>query len=322
MAVGRRAYTGGMAPFSAARILPLLSPTLALLLLTLASLALAQTGGGFGGDFGAPPSGGFGGGGDFGGGGGFDGFGGGGGGPIILGGGAPVVLGGGGGGGLIFLVMFAVVAFVIISSMRSATAAGARGVAGGMGRTGVKAVMVQVLLFEGDEVKKALQHIAAHGDPGSREGLSRMVSEAALATLRAQDRWVYGDIRKVQAGIEAVQNQVGAWGTEARAAFGVQTTARYGAGSGGMATAPAPAGSPPENGSYLAVTIVVGATAVPQLPDGEGVNAAELRAALAAVAGIAPANLIRADVVWSPDQPGEFLTETEAIQRYPSLSRL
>lgn len=296
---------------------------LVLLLLTLASLALAQTGGGFGGDFGAPPSGGFGGGGDFGGGGGFDGFGGGGGGPIILGGGAPVVFGGGGGGGggLIFLVMFAVLAFVIISSMRSATAAGARGIGGGMGRTGVKAVMVQVLLFEGDEVKRALQHIAAQGNPGSREGLSRMVSEAALATLRAQDRWVYGDIRKVQAGIEAVQNQVGAWGTEARAAFGVQTT-----GGGGVSTAPAadgPAGgAPPEDGTYLAVTIVVGATAVPQLPDGEGVNAAELRAALAAVAGIAPANLIRADVVWSPDQPGEFLTEIEAIQKYPNLSRL
>lgn len=296
---------------------------LALLFLILASLALAQTGGGFGGDFGAPPSGGFGGGGDFGGGGGFDGFGGGGGGPIILGGGAPVVLGGGG-GGLIFLVMFAVIAFVIISSMRSATAAGARGFAGSAGRTGVKAVMVQVLLFEGDEVKQALQRIAAQGNPGSREGLSRMVSEAALATLRAQDRWVYGDIRKVQAGVEGVQNQVGAWGTEARAAFAVQTTGRY---VGGIATAPAPGSTPggegrPDNGSYLAVTIVVGATAVPQLPDGEGVNAAELRAALAAVAGIAPANLIRADVVWSPDQPGEFLTEIEAIQKYPNLSRL
>jgi uncharacterized membrane protein len=73
---------------------------------------------------------------------------------------------------------------------------------------------------------------------------------------------------------------------------------------------------------YLAVTVGVAAHALAAMPPAGTTNAAEVRAALSAISSLNPSDLIRAEVIWSPDAEGEFLSEDEAIMKYPQLTKL
>ncbi|WP_415814340.1 DUF1517 domain-containing protein, partial [Deinococcus marmoris] len=238
--------------------------------------------------------------------------------------------GGGGGSGLIGIIVVGVLVFMVVGYMRSSLSAagtgGTRGLGGALGSLSgtAQAVSVQLLLAEGDEVKKALQRVAENGDPDTNEGLARMLQEAALVALRHPERWVYGNVERAQGAPNSADSQVGAWATEARAAFTEQTTSNY-------------QNKDPKSGfahqddykykgdagdMYLAVTIAVAAHALGNLPPAGVTDAAEARAALQTISSVNASDLIRAEVVWSPDSPGEFLSEDEAIMKYPKLTKL
>jgi uncharacterized membrane protein len=321
-----RLFRVGTRPF-----LPLLAALLCVLLSI--STVQAQSGGGFGGRSSGRSSGSSGG--SFGGsssrgggysGGGYSGGGYSGGGyiPIPVGPGYGYGYGGGGGIGLGGIVVVALLIGGVMLFMRRGMAGGGRGLLGGASGSTAQAVSVQVLLSEGDEVKAALQQVAQTGDPDTNEGLSRMMTEAALVLLRHPERWTYGDVQRAQGTAEAADSQVGSWATQARAAFTEQTTSNY-------------QNKDPQSGYahksdytyqkdtgdlYLAVTLAVAAVTLPGMPPAGTTNAAEVRAALSAISGVGPGDLIRAEVVWSPDVAGEFLSEDEAIAKYPSLTKL
>ncbi|MDR6216880.1 DUF1517 domain-containing protein [Deinococcus soli (ex Cha et al. 2016)] len=319
-------------PGAAPRRLMLLAAFL-LILTTLLASAHAQSGGGFGGRSSGSSSsgssssgGGYSGGsssrgGSYGGG-----YGGGYSGPIIINnggyGGGYGYSTGGGGFGLVGLIIFGMVIFAVVMTMRRSLGGGVRGLSSVSGTA--QAVSVQLLLAEGDEVKRALQRVAQTGDPDTNDGLARMLQEAALVALRHPDRWVYGTVQRAQGSASTADSQVGAWATEARAAFTEQTTSNYqnrDPGSGYQHRDDYTFKADPGD-QYLAVTIMVAAHALAALPPAGVTTAQEVRAALNAISSVAPGDLIRADVVWSPDAPGEFLSEDEAIQKYPSLTRL
>lgn len=189
--------------------------------------------------------------------------------------------------------------------------------------SGASAVSIQLVLTEGDEVKRALQQVAQTGVTETEEGLASMLSEAALVLLRHPERWTYGVLLQVQGNETQMTNQVGSWASQARAAFTDQTTSRYA--TTGYAPASA-AALPPRTEHqvgerYLAVTLLVAAVNL-RLPPSPTANAAQLRAALTAVSGIAPEDLLRTEVVWSPDVEGEFLSEDQAIMNYPALTKI
>ncbi|MBZ9712688.1 DUF1517 domain-containing protein [Deinococcus multiflagellatus] len=310
---------------------------LILLLPPLLGLAHAQSGGGFGGRSSGSSGGGYGGGGysspsrggGYGGGysGGYGGgYGGGYSGPIIIGGGGyggGFGYGGGGGFGLIGLLILGGVVFMVVGAMRRGLGGGgARGLGAVSGTA--QALSVQLLLAEGDEVKRALARVAQTGDPDTNEGLTRMLQEAALVLLRHPDRWVYGHVQRAQGSAATADSQVGAWATQARAAFTEQTTSNYQNNDprSGYAHREDYTFQHEAGDQYLAVTIAVAAHALAALPPAGVTTAQEARAALSAISSVTPGDLIRAEVIWSPDAPGEFLSEDEAIQKYPDLTRL
>ncbi|AFZ68662.1 DUF1517 domain-containing protein [Deinococcus peraridilitoris] len=285
--------------------------TLLTLFLALIGFAMTQSGGGFGG--GAPSSPPSGGGGDFGGG-----YGGG------LGGGyggfgyVPFGYGGAGGGSLLGVLIVFGVMFFILQYMRRSLSVGSSPAGGTHGSQGLK---VQLLLSEGDEVKRALQDVARRGDPDTNEGLARMLTEAALVALRHPERWTYGHVERTSGAGPRVDAQVGSWATEARAAFTVQTTSHYQNQSSSSAFEQRSDYRYQRGGLYLALTIAVAAWELAPTAD-TGNNAGAVRAALLALAGIQAHQLIRAEVVWSPDAEGEFLSEDEAIMKYPNLTKI
>lgn len=297
-------------------------------------LAAAQSGGGFGGSSSGGSSGGGYSGGSSGGGysgGGYSGggySGGGYSGPIIINGGGGYYGGGmgfGGGMGLVPLIIFGVVVFMVVGGMRRTLGGGSRGLSslGSVSGT-AQALSVQLLLAEGDEVKSEMQRIAREGDPDTDAGLARMVQEAALVALRHPERWVYGNVERAQGAANAAANQVGAWATEARAAFQEQTTSNYQNNdpNSGFQRRTNYSYDKEAGDLYLAVTIAVAAHTLGNLPPAGATTAAEARAALLAISGITEGDLIRAEVIWSPDTEGEFLSEDEAIVKYPKMSKL
>ncbi|WP_424949624.1 DUF1517 domain-containing protein [Deinococcus sp.] len=325
-------------------------PVLALLLAALLSLGSvqAQSGGGFGGrssggslgrsggSYGGS-SGGSSRGGSYGGGYSGGGYSGGGYIPVPVGPGYGYGYGGGYGGGIglggILVVALIIGGVVLFMRRGMAGNVGAGGVgAGGVGRGvlgslsggSAQAVSVQVLLSGGDEVKRALQQVAQNGDPDTNDGLARMMTEAALVLLRHPERWTYGDVQRAQGAASTADSQVGSWATQARAAFTEQTTSNYqnkDAQSGYTHTQDYTFKK--ETGDlYLAVTLAVAAVTLPGMPPAGITDTAEVRAALSAISGIGPGDLIRAEVVWSPDAEGEFLSEDEAIMKYPALTKL
>lgn len=263
--------------------------------------AFAQSGGGFGGSSGGSSGGGSGGysGGGYSGGG----YSGGYGGPIFIG-------GGGGGGGLFAIIFIVIVMMVIFQAMQKQR----RGLAGGAAYgPNSKALKVQILLAEGDEVKRAMQHIAQTGDTSNSAGLARMLNEAALNVLRHPDRWMYATLESTQGNHGQLESQVGMWATDARSRYTDETTSNYGKFTRGTT-------DEEKGGLYLAVTLMAASPNLPNLPT--EVNASNVKAALTALAGVPASGPIRIDVVWSPDQEGEFLTEDEAMMKYPELTKI
>ncbi|ADV66910.1 DUF1517 domain-containing protein [Deinococcus maricopensis] len=289
------------------------------LVITLGSFAAAQSGGGFGGSSSGSSGGGY-----SGGGGGYSG-GGSRGGSYSGGGYIPVPVGPGygygfgGGFGVGGIVLFLVI-FGVLSAMRRS--ARSRGFAGSVSGDTAEAVMVQLLLNEGDEVKRALQRVAQEGDPDSDAGLARMLNEAALAVLRHPERWTYGQVRRAEGGAAQVAAQVGAWATQARAAFTEQTTSNYQNRDVHSGYAHRTDYEATRGGLYLAVTLGVAARALPPLPAEGAPNAQAARAALEALSSVTGENLLRAEVIWSPDAEGEYLSEDDAIRKYPDLTKL
>ncbi len=221
--------------------------------------------------------------------------------------------------------MAIIVGGVVLFMRRGLAQGGAgRGLLGGASGGTAQAVSVQVLLTEGDEVKRALQQVAQNGDPDTNDGLARMMTEAALVLLRHPERWTYGDVQRAQGASSAADSQVGTWATQARAAFTEQTTANYQNkdAQSGFTHRQDYTFQKDTGDLYLAVTLAVAAVTLPGMPPAGATDAAEVRAALGAIAGIGPGDLIRAEVVWSPDAEGEFLSEDEAIQKYPALTKL
>lgn len=231
----------------------------------------------------------------------------------------------GGGMGIVPLIIFGIVIFVVLRGMRRSFAGGTGGLAMLGGSSGIaQAVSVQLLMAEGDEVKAALREVARTGDPDTNAGLARMLQEAALVALRHPERWVYGNVERAQGSASSIDSQVGSWATQARAAFTTQTTSNY------QNKDPHSGFQQDKNYSfrgdpsdmYLAVTIAIAAQTLKNLPPAGVTTTAEARAALSAISSVHPDDLIRAEVVWSPDVEGEFLSEDEAIQKYPDLTKL
>lgn len=266
--------------------------------LVLTQMASAQTGGSFGGGFGQNPS------------------------PPAPGGGAPgignpldflpyVYWFGGSFAGIILIVLIA--AFLIWTWYRRSSAA--KSLLGQTGPSGAAALKVQVMMLHGEAVKRELHDIAANGQTGTPHGLSAMIRDAAVSVMRHPERWVYANV-EIEHGSPTTSGQrVSGWSSLARSAFKLETIR-----NAGQVRTIAQAGVP--GGTYCIVTFAVAAREFMLPLVTPPIEISEVQSALTAVAGLTADNLIAAEVIWSPDAPGELLTEDQALRLYPSLYHL
>lgn len=175
-------------------------------------------------------------------------------------------------------------------------------------------ISVQLLIVDAEGLKGDLQAMAAAGDPDSPAGLTEILGRAAMIALRAQNRWRYEHIELDTGTAQTMDIACGDVATAARSAFDIQTTANY-TGDGDGETHQQLDADHPEGGTFLALTVAAAVAGRYHQPSG-------VREVLLALTALSAEDLIRAEVVWSPDQAGELLTEDDAMMLYPALQPL
>ena len=206
---------------------------------------------------------------------------------------------------------------------------------GELGGDAVGVAKVQVgLLGSARDLQRDLDRIATRADTNSADGLHYVLEETVLALLRAPEYWVYGEIpphrgRMRQSGLthlpsghaetnnergprnaEAKFNE---YEMEARGKFQEETLVNFGgrtkrSGGGGPADAA---------NEFIVVTVLVAVDGALKLPKVQG--RAEVETCLKRLGAVATDRVQAVEVLWSPQEASDTLTQEEIISDYPDL---
>jgi uncharacterized membrane protein len=184
---------------------------------------------------------------------------------------------------------------------------------------------VQVgLLASGRELQRDLERIAAKADTSTPSGLHYVLQETVLALMRSPDFCVYGFAK---AGVERsagdAESRFNKLSVEERGKFEAETRVNVGgrAGRGALKRRPAgDGGLGAPVGELIVVTILVAAEGRVKLP--RVASRGELKEALAALGGLRAADVLAVEVLWTPEEEGDYFTVDDLAEDYPLLNTL
>jgi uncharacterized membrane protein len=171
----------------------------------------------------------------------------------------------------------------------------------------------------GRSIQQRLEEFAATGDTSSESGLADLLHQAALEILREKDALRYG---MAEAGgpysLTNGEAKLTGAATAERSRYQIERV-RSSNGQVRRSSAEAAVGS--EALEFLVVTVLL-ATRVPV----DGLDKAEDRPSIEralATLGSVPANaLLGLEVIWTPADPDDSMTETDLMTTYPDLRSL
>jgi uncharacterized membrane protein len=176
------------------------------------------------------------------------------------------------------------------------------------------------LLATARSLQHDLQTYANAASTDTVAGLAAALQDVVMTLTRHRDYWRYGLVQVQQAGsldeAERAFNQ--AVGLE-RAKFSEELLVNV----DGVRRQAAPQANTPANevGQYLVVTLIV-ATGYPEFSAYQTPSLKELEDTLQRLGTLLTSDLLAVEVMWSPENPGDTLTEDELIAEYPDLSGL
>ena len=243
------------------------------------------------------------------------------------GGGASVGSGGGFGfGGILgFLVILGIVVVlgrVLLKNLAAARRDRLDGAPSGMlGGERYAVVKCQLaLLSTARSLQRELQTYANTASTDTVTGLASALQDVVMALMRHSDYWRYGVVQ-VQAAstlddAERAFNQV--VGQE-RAKLSEELTVNV---DGVRRQAPRSESTPSnEVGQYLVVTLIV-ATGYAGFTAYQTPSPKDIEGTLQRLSTLLTSDLLAFEVMWSPENPDDSLTEDELIAEYPELSGL
>ena len=232
--------------------------------------------------------------------------------PVYVGGGAGV---GDGGAGLVGLVFAVVLVLAFLDAIKNAL--GGDGVS--LGGDSISVVKIQIgLLGMARQLQLDLEDIADKADTSSIDGLHYVLEETVLALLRNPEYCVYGyATSSVAKGPEAAEDLFNEMSMDERGKFEEETLVNVNA----RKKAVAAKGETAEGiNEYILVTIIAASDGGLKLPPVQ--DATELRTALKRVGAIRADALQAVEVLWTPQEEGDTLSEDELLGDYPQLNIL
>ena len=168
-------------------------------------------------------------------------------------------------------------------------------------------------------IQDRLADFAARGDTSTEAGLAALLQQTALELLREKDavRYVGGEGRGPMSLTNA-ETAMNALALAERCRFQVE---RVRGADGRIVRSEAPAEEGKEALELVVVTLVaatrtpLGQFERPESPD-------QLAAVLSELGGVSPDGLLGLEVVWTPADPNDSMTETDVMTTYPELRSL
>jgi uncharacterized membrane protein len=174
------------------------------------------------------------------------------------------------------------------------------------------------LLSTARSLQHDLQTYASAATTDTAAGLGAALQDVTMALMRYSDYWRSGLVQVQHAATlddaERAFNQV--VGQE-RAKLSEELTVNV----DGVRRQSAPQASSPSNdvGQYLVVTLIV-ATGYPEFTAYQTPSAKDIEATLQRLGTLLTSDLLALEIMWSPENPDDTLTEDELIAEYPELS--
>ncbi|KAK9071578.1 hypothetical protein SSX86_008006 [Deinandra increscens subsp. villosa] len=239
---------------------------------------------------------------------------------------APTPFGGGGFfvgpavgvGSSFFFVMMGFAAFILVSGFLSDRSdADDGGLLTATEKTSVLKLQVG-LLGMGRTLQRDLNRIAEAADTSTPEGLSFVLQETTLALLRHPDYCISGySSADVKRSVEEGEKRFNQLSIEERGKFDEETLVNVNNIRKQSATSQRSNGFRNE---YIVITIIVAAGGVHKLPPIN--NSAQLKEALQKLASIPSSRIMAVEVLWTPQNENDTLSERELLEDYSLLRPL
>lgn len=227
----------------------------------------------------------------------------------------PAVGVGVGAGSSFFLILMGFAAFMLVSGFLSDRSEG--GVLTATEKTSVLKLQVG-LLGMGRSLQRDLNRIAETADTSTSEGLSYVLTETTLALLRHPDYCISGySSVDVKRSIEEGEKRFNKLSIEERGKFDEETLVNVNNIKKKSTTNQRASGFSNE---YIVITILVAAEGVHKLPTING--SADLKEALQKLASIPASRTLAVEVLWTPQNENDTLSERELLEDYPLLRPL
>ncbi|KAJ8760732.1 hypothetical protein K2173_017832 [Erythroxylum novogranatense] len=241
---------------------------------------------------------------------------------------APTPFGGGGGfyvgpavgvgvgaGSSLFFILAGFAAFMLVSGFLSDR--NEDGVLTATEKTSILKLQIG-LLGIGRALQKDLNRIAETADTSSSEGLSYVLTETSLALLRHPDYCISGySSVDVKRRIEEGENRFNQLSIEERGKFDEETLVNV---NNIKKQSTKIRGATGFSNEYIVITILVAAEGVYKLPSING--SADLKEALQKLGSIPTNKILAVEVLWTPQNENDTLSERELLEDYPLLRPL
>jgi uncharacterized membrane protein len=229
-----------------------------------------------------------------------------------------------GGGGALNLILFAgVVAYFVMQSGILSNGATSEDGGASFGATDRVAVLrLQVgLLGLARELQQDLNSLAERADTSSPAGLQRVLQETTLALLRHPEFCVYGSSGGKQcSSVEQAESRFNEVSLEERSKLAQETLVNAGGKKRRTSTSTSGGGRDEGTNEFIVVTILVAADGPLKLPPVKSLE--DLQTALRRLGSVRQGALQAVEVLWTPQEEGDTLTQQELTSAYPTLNSL
>ncbi|XVF57281.1 hypothetical protein PTKIN_Ptkin06aG0192400 [Pterospermum kingtungense] len=238
--------------------------------------------------------------------------------PAPFGGGfymGPAVGVGVGAGSSFFLILMGFAAFVLVSGFLSDRSESS--VLTATEKTTVLKLQVG-LLGMGRSLQRDLNRIAEVADTSTSEGLSFVLTETTLALLRHPDYCISGySFADVKRSIDDGEKRFNQLSIEERGKFDEETLVNVNNIRRQSTSSQKASGFSNE---YIVITILVAAEGLHKLPSING--SGDLKEALQKLASIPTSRILAVEVLWTPQNENDTLSERQLLEDYPLLRPL
>jgi uncharacterized membrane protein len=165
-------------------------------------------------------------------------------------------------------------------------------------------------------IQDRLEKFAASGDTNSEAGLASLLQQTALELLREKDSLRYAAAQSAgPMNLTNAETRMNSLTLAERARFQVE---RVRAADGQVRRADAAAEEGKEALEYVVVTLIV-ATRTPLAGWKPIENLEDLGGILTELGGVSPTGILGLEVIWTPADPNDSMTETDVMTTYPDL---